>query len=307
MSRPRKPGSPFRYLNSSLEVIRLVVLMYVRFPLSLRNVEDLLFERGVVDICHETVRLWWNRLSTIRGSHLALTPADMTETRLGSEDFYFEFGRSRPGQTVHSALNDRLHNIGPQCCDAGLAAMPHRWVDNPIVASGTSARGDGVARRISNRRIGIEAGVVWHLPEVNENARHACKHLAIFNNGIEVVGVGQRIGQVIADFANARLDVNSCIPRASVCWIETHWFAGLCIREARIDELGMWHAMHEFDGRNTASATLFGDQPAARRCLDFGKQCKFIRIVNQRRHDSVAQTRTTDEPNCARKGFAHER
>jgi len=41
-------------------VIRLVVFMYMRFPLSLRNVENLLFERGI-DICHETVRLWWNR------------------------------------------------------------------------------------------------------------------------------------------------------------------------------------------------------------------------------------------------------
>lgn len=41
MPRPRKPASPFRYSNSSPEVIRLVVLMYVRFPLSLRNVEDL--------------------------------------------------------------------------------------------------------------------------------------------------------------------------------------------------------------------------------------------------------------------------
>ena len=40
-------------------VIRLVVLMYVRFPLSLRNSGDLLFERGI-DICHETVRMWWN-------------------------------------------------------------------------------------------------------------------------------------------------------------------------------------------------------------------------------------------------------
>jgi putative transposase len=60
MPRPRKPASPFRYFNSSPEVIRLVVLMYVRFPLSLRNVEDLLSERGI-DICHETVRLWWNR------------------------------------------------------------------------------------------------------------------------------------------------------------------------------------------------------------------------------------------------------
>ncbi len=64
MPRPRKPASPFRYFNSSPEVIRLVVLMYVRFPLSLRNVEDLLFERGI-DICHETVRLWWNRFGPL--------------------------------------------------------------------------------------------------------------------------------------------------------------------------------------------------------------------------------------------------
>ncbi|MES2699570.1 MAG: IS6 family transposase [Pseudomonadota bacterium] len=60
MPRTRKPASPFRYFNSSPEIIRLAVLMYVRFPLSLRNVEDLLFERGI-DICHETIRLWWNR------------------------------------------------------------------------------------------------------------------------------------------------------------------------------------------------------------------------------------------------------
>ena len=60
MPRPRKPASPFRYFNSSPEVIRLVVMMYVRFPLSLRNVEDLLFER-CIDLCHETVSFWWNR------------------------------------------------------------------------------------------------------------------------------------------------------------------------------------------------------------------------------------------------------
>jgi hypothetical protein len=55
-----KPPSPFLRFNSSPEVIRLVVMMYIRFPLSLRNVEELLFERGI-DICHETVRMWWNR------------------------------------------------------------------------------------------------------------------------------------------------------------------------------------------------------------------------------------------------------
>ncbi len=59
-----KPSSPFRRFNSSPEVIRLVVMMYVRFPLSLRNVEDLLFERRI-DICHETVRFWWNRFGPL--------------------------------------------------------------------------------------------------------------------------------------------------------------------------------------------------------------------------------------------------
>ena len=53
-------SNPFRYFNSSPEVIRLVVMMYVKYPLSLRNVEDLLAERGI-DISHETVRFWWNR------------------------------------------------------------------------------------------------------------------------------------------------------------------------------------------------------------------------------------------------------
>ena len=48
--------SPFRYFKTSPEVIRLAVMMYVQFPLSLRNVEDLLHERGV-DVSHETVSL----------------------------------------------------------------------------------------------------------------------------------------------------------------------------------------------------------------------------------------------------------
>ncbi|MDA1024296.1 MAG: IS6 family transposase [Proteobacteria bacterium] len=55
-----KNHNPFRYFKTSPEIIRLAVMMYVRFPLSLRNVEDLLHERGI-DICHETVRYWWNR------------------------------------------------------------------------------------------------------------------------------------------------------------------------------------------------------------------------------------------------------
>jgi putative transposase len=44
-------------------------MMYVRFPLSLRNVEDLLHERGI-DICHETVRFWWNRFGPMFASDI---------------------------------------------------------------------------------------------------------------------------------------------------------------------------------------------------------------------------------------------
>ena len=62
--------SPFRYFKTSPEVIRLAVMMYVRFPLSLRNVEDLLHERGV-DVSHETVRFWWNRFVPMFASEIA--------------------------------------------------------------------------------------------------------------------------------------------------------------------------------------------------------------------------------------------
>jgi transposase-like protein len=51
---------PFRYFRTSPEIIRLAVMMYVRFPLSLRNVEDLLHERGI-EGSHETVRFWGQR------------------------------------------------------------------------------------------------------------------------------------------------------------------------------------------------------------------------------------------------------
>ena len=61
--------SPFRYFKTSPEVIRLAVMMYVRFPLSLRNVEDLLHERGI-DISHETIRYWWNRFGPMFASNI---------------------------------------------------------------------------------------------------------------------------------------------------------------------------------------------------------------------------------------------
>lgn len=61
--------SPFRYFKTSPEIIRLAVMMYIRFPLSLRNVEDLLHERGV-EVSHETVRFWWHRFGPLFASEI---------------------------------------------------------------------------------------------------------------------------------------------------------------------------------------------------------------------------------------------
>jgi hypothetical protein len=87
--------SLFRYFKTSPEVIRLAVMMYVRFPLLLRNVEDLLHERGV-DVSHETVRFWWNRFGPMFASpHLHQPP-------------------SRSNKVFRRTANDRLQSV-PFC------------------------------------------------------------------------------------------------------------------------------------------------------------------------------------------------
>ena len=71
MSKP----DPFKYFKTSREIIRLAVMMYVRFPLSLRNVEDLLHERGI-DISHESVRFWWQRFGPMFAAEIRKKRAD---------------------------------------------------------------------------------------------------------------------------------------------------------------------------------------------------------------------------------------
>jgi hypothetical protein len=61
--------SPFKYFKTSPEIIRLAVTLYVRFRLLLRNVEDLLHERGI-EISHETDRFWWHRFGPMFASEI---------------------------------------------------------------------------------------------------------------------------------------------------------------------------------------------------------------------------------------------
>jgi hypothetical protein len=88
-----KSTNPFRYFDSSPEVIRLVVMMYVRYPPSLRNSEDLLFERGI-DICHETVRLWWNRFGPMFAGEIRRKQVDRRRQRKRQADPLVSVSRS---------------------------------------------------------------------------------------------------------------------------------------------------------------------------------------------------------------------
>ena len=64
LSWPDWMRNPYRYFKASPVIIQLAVMMYVRYPLSLRQVEDLLHERGI-DVSYEAIRFWWNRFGTL--------------------------------------------------------------------------------------------------------------------------------------------------------------------------------------------------------------------------------------------------
>ena len=65
--------NPFKYYKTSPEIIKLAVMYYIRYPLSLRQVEDIMHERGI-DVCHETVRYWWNKFGTLFAKEMKKEP-----------------------------------------------------------------------------------------------------------------------------------------------------------------------------------------------------------------------------------------
>ncbi len=106
--------NPFRYFKTSPEIIRLAAMLYVRFPLSLRNVEDLLHERGI-DISHETVRYWWNRFGPLFAAEIRRRSAtglrawpqwrwhlDEIFVKIGGETFYLWRAVDHEGEVLEA-------------------------------------------------------------------------------------------------------------------------------------------------------------------------------------------------------------
>lgn len=87
----------FKYYKTSPEIIKLAVMYYVRFPLSLRQVDDILHERGI-DICHETIRYWWNKFGILFSREMKKSPQhhasnwrwhiDEVFVKINGENFY---------------------------------------------------------------------------------------------------------------------------------------------------------------------------------------------------------------------------
>ncbi len=87
----------FKYYKTSPEIIKLAVMYYVRFPLSLRQVEDILHERGI-DISYETIRYWWNKFGILFSREMKKNPSykssnwrwhiDEVFVKINGENFY---------------------------------------------------------------------------------------------------------------------------------------------------------------------------------------------------------------------------
>ena len=108
--------NPFKYFKTSPEIIRLAVMYYVRYPLSYRQVEDILHERGI-DICHETVRYWVERFGLLFASEIRKKRKglhsnwqwhlDEVFVKINGEQFYLWRAVDHEGEVLESFVTKR--------------------------------------------------------------------------------------------------------------------------------------------------------------------------------------------------------
>jgi len=107
---------PFKYYKTSPEIIRLAVMYYVRYPLSFRQVEDILDERGI-DICHETVRYWVERFGGVFAKEIRRKRAgyssnwqwhlDEVFVKINGDNFYLWRAVDHEGEVLESFVTKR--------------------------------------------------------------------------------------------------------------------------------------------------------------------------------------------------------
>ncbi len=125
--------SPFRYFKTSPEIIRLAVMMYTRFPLSLRNVEDLLHERGI-EICHETVRFWRHRFGPMFAAEIRRRRVEgmrSSRWRWHVDEVFVKINGERHGP-ADELVTDCLRSYGAALGELGIRDRQRtgRWTNN---------------------------------------------------------------------------------------------------------------------------------------------------------------------------------
>ena len=94
-------------------------MMYDQYPLSLRQVEDLLYERGI-DVSYETVRVWWNRFRPEFASEIRKKKsesvwnspqwrwhADKVFVRINGETYYLWRAVDHDGEDLEAVVTKR--------------------------------------------------------------------------------------------------------------------------------------------------------------------------------------------------------
>ena len=199
----------FKYFKTSPEIIRLAVLLYVRFLLSLRNVEDLLHERGI-DVSHETIRFWWNRFGPmfakeIRRNRIQKLRAysnwkwhlDEVFVRINGEQHYLWRAMDHEGEVLESYVTKR------QDRDAALVFLkkamkrygqPEAIVTDRLRSYGAAMRGIGNASKRETGRWLNNRAENSHLPfrrreramsrfrQMRSLQKFAAVHSSVFNH-----------------------------------------------------------------------------------------------------------------------------
>src|SRR5271170_1891150 len=124
------------------EIIRQAIWLYLRFSLSLRDVEDLLAERGIA-VSYETVRRWVNHFGPKIAAHLRKRRPKPHATWHRDEVYLKIDGR---------LVTDDLRSYAPAARDLGIEHLHERgrWSRVDDWRSGCRSRGVAVRRQLSH-------------------------------------------------------------------------------------------------------------------------------------------------------------
>ncbi len=121
-----KLANPFCYFNSSPEVIRLVVMMYVRYPLRLRNVEDLPYPAAMRDLGNlgrRAMGRWKN--NRVENSHLRFRRRERAMLRFRQMKTLQKFASVHA--SVHNHFNQERHLVDRQTYQTRRSAALAEW------------------------------------------------------------------------------------------------------------------------------------------------------------------------------------